>query len=184
MNHPDGMNIGMRHITLSTCGITEKIEMLADENLQLTLAISLHAPEDDTRNMLVPANRGRGIASVLDACERYYEKTGRRISFEYAMIEGVNDSTEQARQLARLARRVKAHINLIPLNHVEERSLRASGQEHIRAFCEELEKNGANFTVRRSLGGDVDASCGQLRRKREQNRTEETNRITSTSTRK
>ncbi len=170
VNHPDGLNIGMRHIALSTCGITEKIDALAKEDLQITLAVSLHAPDDETRSMLMPVNRGRGVASVIEACQRYTAVTGRRISFEYAMIGGVNDSEEQARQLAVLARKAKAHINLIPLNHVEERSYSPSTKESFQMFCSILSKNGANYTIRRSLGGDVDASCGQLRRKRERGR--------------
>ena len=167
VNHPDGLNIGMRHIALSTCGLTEGIDALAQEHLQITLALSLHAPDDETRSMLMPANRGRGVEAVVSACERYAQKTGRRVSFEYAMIDGVNDSARQAKALAHLARSAKAHINLIPLNHVEERRFAPSTKEAMRAFCDILEAEGANYTVRRSLGGDVDASCGQLRRKRE-----------------
>ena len=167
VNHPDGLNIGMRHIALSTCGLTEQIDRLAKEDLQITLALSLHAPDDETRSRLMPANRGRGVAEVTTACARYYEATGRRVSFEYAMIDGVNDSPEQARQLALLARKARAHVNLIPLNRVEERRFAPSTKENLRAFCSVLEKEGANYTIRRSLGGDVDASCGQLRRKRQ-----------------
>ena len=174
VNQPDGLNIGMRHIAVSTCGLTERIDALAEENLQITLAVSLHAPDDETRSALMPVNRGRGVESVIEACERYYDKTGRRISFEYAMIDGVNDSVRQANQLAALARRVKAHINLIPLNHVEERRLLPSTKENFQAFCSALTERGANYTVRRSLGGDVDASCGQLRRKRELSKTQTT----------
>ena len=159
---------------VSTCGLTERIDALAEENLQITLAVSLHAPDDETRSALMPVNRGRGVESVIEACERYYDKTGRRISFEYAMIDGVNDSVRQANQLAALARRVKAHINLIPLNHVEERRLQPSTKENFQAFCSVLTERGANYTVRRSLGGDVDASCGQLRRKRELSKTQAT----------
>ena len=170
VNRPDGLNIGMRHISVSTCGLTEKIDALAQEDLPVTLAVSLHAPDDDTRSRLMPVNRRYGVGSVIRACERYFEKTGRRISFEYAMIDGVNDSDAQARQLAALAGQVKAHINLIPLNHVEERALAPSPKERLQRFCRILEENGANCTVRRSLGGDVDASCGQLRRKRELSR--------------
>ncbi len=172
VNHPDGLNIGMRHIALSTCGLTEGIERLAREDLQITLALSLHAPDDETRSMLMPANRGRGVEAVVAECERYARTTGRRVSFEYAMIDGVNDSPEQAKALARLARRARAHINLIPLNHVEERRFAPSKKETMRAFCAVLEAEGANYTIRRSLGGDVDASCGQLRRKRERGREE------------
>ncbi len=167
VNHPAGMNIGMRHITLSTCGLTERIPELIHENLQLTLAISLHAPDDKTRSLLMPVNRDRGVEALVRCCEDYFAATGRRITLEYAMIDGVNDTPEQARQLAGLARRAKAHINLIPLNHVEERAFSPSGPERIRTFCGVLERSGANYTIRRSLGGDVDASCGQLRRKRE-----------------
>ncbi|MBQ7143665.1 MAG: 23S rRNA (adenine(2503)-C(2))-methyltransferase RlmN [Oscillospiraceae bacterium] len=167
VNCPEGLNIGMRHISLSTCGLTERIADLAKEDLQLTLAISLHAPDDETRSRLMPANRGRGVAQVLQSCQDYFAATGRRITFEYAMIDGVNDSPEQARQLARLARQAKAHVNLIPLNHVAERAFQPSRPERMREFCQILEREGANYTIRRSLGGDVDASCGQLRRKRE-----------------
>lgn len=165
VNLPQGMNIGMRHISLSTCGLTEMIDRLAELSLQLTLSISLHAPDDETRSRIMPANRDRGVEGLISACVRYFEKTGRRISFEYAMISGVNDSPEQARLLAGHARRARAHINLIPLNHVEERGFRPSTPEDLRAFVDELEKYGANVTIRRSLGGDVDASCGQLRRR-------------------
>ena len=167
VNHPEGLNIGMRHIALSTCGLTEQIDRLAEENLQITLALSLHAPDDETRSRLMPANRGRGVGNVVDACKRYFKRTGRRVSFEYAMIDGVNDSAEQARQLAALARSAQAHVNLIPLNHVEERQFAPSTKENLCAFCGVLDRKGVNYTVRRSLGGDVDASCGQLRRKRE-----------------
>lgn len=169
VNHPNGMNIGMRHISLSTCGLTEMIDKLAELDLQLTLSISLHAPDDETRSRLMPANRGRGVEQLISACARYFKKTGRRISFEYAMIDGVNDSLAQARLLARQAREVSAHVNLIPLNHVEERAFRPSTQENLKRFISELESRGANVTVRRSLGGDVDASCGQLRRKAREN---------------
>lgn len=170
VNHPDGANIGMRHISLSTCGLTEMFDKLADLNLQLTLSVSLHAPDDETRSRLMPANRGRGVAQLIDACERYYEKTGRRISFEYAMIDGVNDTPDHARLLAQHARRVSAHVNLIPLNHVEERDFAPSTPEHMRAFIRILEDAGVNVTVRRRLGGDVEASCGQLRKKAAEHR--------------
>ena len=165
VNHPDGANIGMRHISLSTCGLIERFDDLAAEDLQLTLSVSLHAPDDETRSKIMPANRGRGVAALIDACERYYRKTGRRISFEYAMIDGVNDTPEHARLLAQHARRVSAHVNLIPLNHVDERPFQPSTPEHLKTFIRLLEQAGVNVTVRRSLGGDVDASCGQLRRK-------------------
>lgn len=165
VNHPDGMNIGMRHISLSTCGLTEKFDKLAELNLQLTLSVSLHAPDDETRSRIMPANRGRGVEQLMDACERYFKKTGRRISFEYAMIKGVTDTPRQAQLLAEHARRVCAHVNLIPLNHVDERSFEPSTPESLAEFKAELERAGVNVTVRRKLGGDIDASCGQLRKK-------------------
>lgn len=165
VNHPKGMNIGMRHISLSTCGLTERFEDLADRDLQLTLSVSLHAPDDETRSKIMPANRGRGVEQLIECCRKYYDKTGRRISFEYAMIDGVNDTEYHARLLAKHARYVSAHVNLIPLNHVEERQFQPSTPEHMRAFIKILEDAGVNVTMRRKLGGDVDASCGQLRRK-------------------
>ena len=169
VNHPDGMNIGMRHISLSTCGITERFDELAERNLQITLSVSLHAPDDETRSHLMPANRGRGVEQLMDSCRRYYQKTGRRISFEYAMIDGVNDTEKHAHLLAQRAKSIGAHVNLIPLNHVEERQFRPSTAGHMKAFIKILEDAGVNVTVRRKLGGDVDASCGQLRRKMQKN---------------
>ena len=165
VNHPAGRNIGMRHISLSTCGILERFDDLADRDLQLTLSVSLHAPDDETRSRLMPANRGRGVDALFRKCGEYYRRTGRRISFEYAMIDGVNDSPEQAELLARRVKPLAAHVNLIPLNHVDERSFRPSAPESIRRFADILTANGINVTVRRRLGSDVDASCGQLRRK-------------------
>ena len=165
VNHPKGMNIGMRHISLSTCGLTERFEELADRDLQLTLSVSLHAPDDETRSKIMPANRGRGVEQLIECCRKYYDKTGRRISFEYAMIDGVNDTEYHARLLARHARYVSSHVNLIPLNHVEERQFQPSTPEHMKSFIKILEDAGVNVTVRRKLGGDVEASCGQLRRK-------------------
>lgn len=164
VNHPQLMNIGMRHISLSTCGILPKIRELASLDLQLTLSVSLHAPDDETRSQIMPSNRNAGVENLINTCEDYYSKTGRRISFEYAMISGVNDSDEHALKLAELARRVHAHINLIPLNDVEERPFKASSPDKVKHFAVLLSEKGANVTVRRSLGGDVNASCGQLRR--------------------
>ena len=163
VNHPDGLNIGMRHISLSTCGLTEKIDKLAGCGLQLTLSVSLHAPDDETRNAIMPVNRSVGVDKLLATCRRYFETTGRRISFEYAMIDGVNDSDQQADLLAKHLAGTGSHVNLIPLNHVEESPLKPS--RRVRAFQKRLEDHGINVTVRRSLGGDIDASCGQLRRK-------------------
>ena len=160
---PEGRNIGMRHITLSTCGLPEKMDLLAAEQLPITLTVSLHAPDDETRSKIMPSNRG--VSVLMDACERYYQATGRRISFEYSMISGVNDSVEQANLLAGYAKRLGAHVNLIPLNYVEERRLLSSNRSDIDRFQSILEQHGVNVTVRRRLGSDIDASCGQLRRK-------------------
>ncbi len=165
VNHPKGLNIGMRHISLSTCGITEKFDKLAAYHLQLTLSVSLHAPDDETRSKIMPANRGRGVEELICACERYFAETGRRISFEYAMIDGVNDTPYHAKLLAKHARRVGAHVNLIPLNHVEESKFEPSRPENMKAFQKILQGADVNATVRRRLGGDIDASCGQLRKK-------------------
>lgn len=163
VNCPEGLNIGMRHISLSTCGLVKKIDKLAEYGLQLTLSVSLHAPDDETRNALMPVNRGVGVDKLLETCRRYFEKTGRRISFEYAMIDSVNDADWQADLLARHLAGTGSHVNLIPLNHVEESPLKPS--RRVREFQRRLEERGINVTVRRSLGGDIDASCGQLRRK-------------------
>ena len=163
VNHPKGLNIGMRHISLSTCGLTEKIDKLADYRLQLTLSVSLHAPDDGTRNALMPVNRAVGVEKLMETCRRYFETTGRRISYEYAMIDGVNDSDEQADLLSDLLKGTPGHVNLIPLNHVEESPLKPS--RRVAAFQKRLESRGVTVTVRRRLGGDIDASCGQLRRK-------------------
>lgn len=163
-NHPLGLNIGMRHISLSTCGLIEKIDKLAAYRLQLTLSVSLHAPDDATRNTIMPVSRGTKTVQLIAACRRYFETTGRRISYEYAMIDGVNDSPEQADLLAELLEGAPAHVNLIPLNDVEESPLRPS--RRIVEFQKRLEEyGGITVTVRRRLGGDIDASCGQLRRK-------------------
>ena len=163
VSHPEGRNIGLRHITLSTCGLPEGIDRLADERLPVTLSLSLHAPEDVLRSKLMPSNRG--IDTVLDACRRYADTTGRRVPFEYSMIRDTNDHPEQAAALAAHAKRIGAHVNLIPLNYVEERGLLPSEPSVIRAFQKTLEDSGVTVTVRRRLGSDIDASCGQLRRK-------------------
>lgn len=165
-NHPDGLNIGMRHITVSTCGIPLQMDALALLDLQITLAVSLHSADDEVRSRIMPANRKNGVSELILACERYFKKTGRRITFEYAMIDGINDTKSQAKALAKAAKQVSAHINLIPLNHVPERNFAPSREEKIAAFCKVLDEYGANYTLRRSLGGDVEASCGQLRRSR------------------
>ena len=165
VNHPDGMNISMRHISLSTCGLTERIDKLASLHLQLTLSVSLHAPDDETRNRIMPVNRSCGVDKLLETCRRYFAETGRRISFEYAMIDGVNDTRWHGELLAKKLAGMGAHVNMIPLNNVEESPLKPSSRENIRRFQQILERSGITATVRRSLGGDIDASCGQLRRK-------------------
>ncbi len=169
VNHPEGMNIGMRHISLSTCGLVEKIDKLAQYGLQLTLSVSLHAPDDETRSKIMPVNRSVGVEKLMETCRRYFHTTGRRISYEYAMIDGVNDSDWQADLLARWLKGTPGHVNLIPLNEVEESPLKPS--RRVAAFQKRLESHGVTVTVRRKLGGDIDASCGQLRRKAMQGRT-------------
>lgn len=165
VNSPEGMNISMRHISLSTCGLVPKIDELAGRNLQLTLSVSLHAPNDEIRNTIMPVNKMYPSQELIDACRRYYGATSRRISFEYAMIGGVNDSKENAKELLRRMKGLPCHFNLIPLNHVEESPLKPSTKEAVAQFQKILEDGGIPATVRRTLGGDIDASCGQLRRK-------------------
>ena len=165
VNSPDGMNISMRHISLSTCGLVPKIDKLAEHKLQLTLSVSLHAPTNEIRNTIMPVNKAYPVEELLAACRRYYEATGRRISFEYAMIHGVNDTQAAAKQLLQDLKGLPAHVNLIPLNHVEESPLKPSTRQAVQRFQKLLEDGGVPATVRRTLGGDIDASCGQLRRK-------------------
>ena len=165
VNSPDGMNISMRHISLSTCGLVPGIDRLAQEKLQLTLSVSLHAPTDEIRNTIMPVNKAYPTEELLQACRRYYAQTGRRISFEYAMIHGVNDTPEAARMLLKRFKGLPAHMNLIPLNHVEESPLKPSTRQAVQQFQKILEEGGIPATVRRTLGSDIDASCGQLRRK-------------------
>ena len=163
VNHPDGLNIGMRHISLSTCGVIPGIERLAELNLQLTLSVSLHAPDSETRSKIMPINRAYDVEELFRACHDYFDKTGRRISFEYAMIDGVNDHDWQADLIARRIAGMPGHVNLIPLNDVVESPFKPS--RRTAAFQKRLQSHGVTATVRRSLGGDIDASCGQLRRK-------------------
>ena len=165
VNSPEGMNISMRHISLSTCGLVPGIERLAQEKLQLTLSVSLHAPTDPIRDTIMPVNKAYPTEQLLQACRNYYETTGRRISFEYAMIHGVNDTEEAARTLLKRLKGLPAHMNLIPLNHVEESPLKPSTRQAVQKFQKILEDGGIPATVRRTLGSDIDASCGQLRRK-------------------
>ncbi len=165
VNSPEGLNIGMRHISLSTCGLVDKIELLAERNLQLTLSVSLHSPDNESRSKIMPVNKRWPVEQLLAACRAYFEKTGRRVSFEYTMIDGVSDAPEQAELLAKKLHGMQAHVNMIPLNNVEESGLRCSSHAAIERFQKILESHGVTATVRRTLGSDIDASCGQLRRK-------------------
>ena len=165
VNSEEGMNISMRHISLSTCGLVPKIDELAKRKLQISLAISLHGPNKEIRSRVMPVNKAYPIEELLPACRRYYEATGRRIHFEYAMIDGMNDTPDHARQLVKLLKGLGAHVNLIPLNHVEESPLKPSTKSAVAVFQKTLEDGGVTATVRRTLGSDIDASCGQLRRK-------------------
>lgn len=170
INSEDGMNIGMRHITISTCGLVEKVDKLGDYNIQSTLTISLHAPDDETRSKIMPVNRATGVDNLLAASKRYFEKTGRRVSFEYSMIDGVNDTEHHAKLLARKLKGTGAHVNLILLNEVSESLLKPSTAENLEKFVNILKSSGINVTIRRKLGSDIDASCGQLRRLAMQNK--------------
>jgi 23S rRNA (adenine2503-C2)-methyltransferase len=173
VNSEEGMNISMRHISLSTCGLVPKIDELAKKKLQISLAISLHGPNDTIRDKIMPVNKAYPIDELLAACRRYYDATSRRIHFEYAMIDGVNDSIADAKELLRRLKGLPAHINLIPLNHVEESPLKPSSKANVAAFQKCLEDGGITATVRRTLGSDIDASCGQLRRKYSKMKNEE-----------
>lgn len=165
VNHPSGMNIGMRHISLSTCGIIENIDKLAEYDIKLTLSISLHAPDDETRSRLMPINNTTGVDNLLASGNNYFLKTGRRVSYEYAMIDGINDTLFHAEKLGTILSNTGSHLNIILLNDVPERPLKASSRERVDEFTGLLRKKGVNYTVRRKLGGDIDASCGQLRRR-------------------
>ena len=166
INHPSGMGVGARHITLSTCGIIENIDKLAVHDVQLSLAISLHAPDDETRALLMPISKAYGVDDLLRACGRYFKTTGRRITFEYALIGGVNDTQSHAELLAKKLRNTGSHLNLILFNDVPECDFRESTPEDKKQFVNILRKNNVHFTVRRKLGSDIEASCGQLRRRR------------------
>ncbi len=159
-----GLNISQRNITVSTCGLVEKIKKLADEKLQITLAISLHAPNDTIRKELMPVANKYRIEEVLDACHYYYEQTGRRITFEYSLVQGVNDSEENARELITRVKGMNCHVNLIPVNPIKERNYTHSEDKYIQKFKLILEKNRINVTIRREMGSDIDAACGQLRK--------------------
>jgi 23S rRNA (adenine2503-C2)-methyltransferase len=161
-----GQNLSMRNISLSTCGIVPGIEKLLGKRLQLTLSVSLHAPNDEIRSKIMPVNNRYHIGELLDMCRKYTKITSRRISFEYAMLSGVNDSDECADELARRLKGMLCHVNLIPVNRVEESPFTPSSPERVKKFAAILEKSGITVTVRRKLGSDIDASCGQLRRKK------------------
>ena len=165
VNHEKGLNIGYRHITLSTCGVVPKIYDLAKCNLPITLTISLHAPNDAIRDTIMPVNHKYKIDELIKACHNYVDTTGRRISFEYSLISGVNDNEAQAHELARLIKPIHAHVNLIPVNNVEEREFHKGTKEEIQKFRDTLISLGINATIRRELGADISASCGQLRKK-------------------
>ncbi len=163
VNNPLGLNIGHRHITLSTCGLVDRICELADMELQITLSISLHATNDEKRSQIMPINRKYNIEKLLDACKYYIEKTGRRISFEYTLIRGVNDTQKEAESLLKLTKGMLCHINLIPVNEVRESGFSASDKGAVERFRGILEKGGVSATVRREMGSDISAACGQLR---------------------
>lgn len=164
-NCEEGLGLSMRNISLSTCGIVPKIYELMDMNLQLTLSVSLHAPNDEIRSKLMPINKKYGVNELIKACKTYTKKTSRRISFEYSMISGVNDSDECAVELSKLLKGMLCHINLIPVNNVRENNFVKSDDNRLKKFVSILEKNSLNVTVRRTLGKDIEASCGQLRKK-------------------
>ena len=159
-----GLNISQRNITVSSCGLVPEIKKLADEHLTITFALSLHSPTDDGRQELMPIANKYSIAECMDACRYYFETTGRRITFEYSLVQGVNDTEEHARQLAELVKDINCHINLIPVNPIKEREFCRSTRDNVEKFKYLLEKKQINVTIRRSMGRDIDAACGQLRR--------------------
>ena len=165
INSKDGKNMGQRHITLSTCGLINKMYELADEDLQITLAVSLHAPNDGIRNTIMPVSKANPMDKLLEACKYYTDKTKRRITFEYSLIKGVNDSPQNAKELASKLKGMLCHVNLIPINDVKERDYVRSSSEAIKTFEEILLSSGIETTVRRKLGSDIDAACGQLRKR-------------------
>lgn len=168
VNDKNGLNIGYRHISLSTCGLVPEIKRLAKENLPITLSISLHAPNDEIRSATMPINRRYNIDELLAACREYQAVTGRRISFEYALIDGVNDSVEHARELAKRLKGLLCHVNLIPVNPIKEKNFKKTTKNNLILFTNSLNNSKINATVRRRLGADIDAACGQLRNKRMQ----------------
>lgn len=168
VNHDNGLNIGVRHITVSTSGIIPKIYDFADEEIQINFAVSLHAANDEIRSKLMPINRAYSIDKLMEAIQYYQEKTNRRITFEYGLFGGVNDQLTHARELAHLIKGLNCHVNLIPVNHVPERNYVKTSKEDIFKFEKELKRLGINATIRRNQGSDIDAACGQLRAKERQ----------------
>ena len=164
LSDEDGLNISQRNITVSTCGIVPKIYELAKEKLQITLALSLHAPNDEKRQELMPIAQRYSMDEVLDACRNYFQETGRRITFEYSLVAGVNDSDEDARELSSRIHDINCHVNLIPVNPIKERSFARSTRQAVENFKIKLEKYGINVTIRREMGSDIDGACGQLRK--------------------
>ena len=164
VSHKKGLNISQRNITVSTCGIVPRIRQFADEGLNVTLALSLHAPNDEKRRELMPIANRYSLEEVLAACRYYFDRTGRRLTFEYSLVGGKNDSEEDARQLAGLLKGLNCHVNLIPVNPIKERNYVQSGQKVIEAFKNKLEKYKINVTIRREMGRDIDGACGQLRK--------------------
>lgn len=165
VSYEKGLNVSLRNVSLSTCGIVPKILQLAEEDLQVTLTISLHATDNESREKIMPVNKAYKIEELLDSAKTYFKKTGRRVVFEYAMIKGVNDSTQCADRLAHILKGLSSHVNLIPLNYVKERNLKGIKREEVYKFCEYLNKLGVSATVRRTMGNDIEGACGQLRRK-------------------
>jgi len=163
VNAPGGLNIGQRHISISTCGLADKIRELAERKMQITLLISLHAPDDKRRTQIMPINNKYSIRELMDACDFYIQQTGRRISFEYTLISGVNDNLSEADSLADLLRGKLCHVNLIPVNKVAETGFDKSSRQRVDEFRARLEKRGISATVRREMGSDINAACGQLR---------------------
>ena len=161
----NGLNISLRNVTVSTCGLVPRMRQLAEEKLQITLALSLHATTDEKRKKLMPIANRYTIAELMDACHYYFEQTGRRITFEYSLVGGVNDTAEDARELIGLARPLCCHVNLIPVNPIKERDFVQSDQQAILVFKNKLEKNKIACTIRREMGRDIDGACGQLRRR-------------------
>ena len=164
LSDENGLNISQRNITVSTCGIVPKILKLADEGLSITLALSLHAPDDETRKTLMPIANSYSLSEVLPACKEYYKKTGRRLTFEYSLVQGVNDNLDEAKRLTALLKDMQGHVNLIPVNPIKERDFKQSNRDAIDAFKGYLEKHGINVTIRREMGRDIGGACGQLRK--------------------